>query len=569
MSSIRIPARLARRATHAAAATVAGLTTLAALGACRSADLTETPPTFISPSTFYKTDADAVSAINGAYQPLMDWNLWRQPAWISLACDDDEMQCQNWMGGGFNGNQAGQWYISRPWTGDYQIIARANDVLGNVPGASGISAATKTRTVGQAYFIRGYAYFDLVRRFGAVPLRDISYTPSNAAGAMARSPLDSVYHAIVIDLKRAADSLPMSYAEAAGGGRPTPVSAWGLLAKVYLHMAGAEVTGTPLAANKAAYLDSARIYAQKVMTSGQTALEPNYYDLFDVVKQNTSKEILFAVEAATAGVQGSQLPGYYAPTQYSLAGGGSAGFIGMRRDFYGTFAKSDKRVAPNLGMYVHWQYTTSSNDKGTPAIWADSLPQLGAVKDSVTNYGAWTEGCGYFGQDTHMLVMPDAQSAAKMDTAKVVVASTIFINKYIDPNGQSSTGNSNNPIILRYADVLLMYAEAENALNGPANAYSAINQVRARAGVPALTPGLSQAQFAESVYVERKHELFAEFQTRFDMVRLGRYLTDMNKPPRDGSSTAICRPRQAYQILFPLPDAEISGNPLIHQNPGY
>lgn len=547
-----------------------GLASALALAGCKSVtDLEERPATFISPATFYRNDADAVSAVNGAYQPLMDWNLWRQPAWISVACDDDEMQCQNWMAGGFEGRQAGQWYVSRPWTGDYQIIARANDVIANVGVSTAITPATKKLTAGQALFIRGYAYFDLVRRFGGAPIRLEPYQPSDQAGTAPRASVPEVYAVVVKDLKAAADSLPATYTEAAGGARPTNATAWGMLAKVYLHMAGEEVKGTPLAAARAAYLDSARTFAKRVIDAGSARLEANYMDLFDIAKQNASAEVLFSVQASAAGVQGAELPGFFAPTDYKLAGGGASGFIGMRRDFYKTFAPGDKRVAPNSAVFVRWNYSTSANDPGTPGIWLDSLPAATALKDSVTNYGAWTEQCGEYGQNTHLLLSRSAANPARVDTARYSAAATVYIKKYVDPAGLSKTGNSNNPIVLRYADVLLVYAEAENAASGPANAYAAINQVRARAGLPALS-GLSQAEFAEAVYQERKHELYAEFQTRFDMVRLGRWLTDMNKPARDGSSgTTVCRPRQAYQVLFPLPESEIAGNPQITQNPGY
>src|SRR5213078_2997776 len=97
-----------------------------------------------------------------------------------------------------------------------------------------------------------------------------------------------------------------------------------------------------------------------------------------------------------------------------------------------------------------------------------------------------------------------------------------------------------NPIILRYADVLLVLAEAENDVSGPTGAaYAAIDEVRNRSNVPNLTPGLSQAQFRDSVWLERRHELYGEFQEWFDLKRQGRWLDIMNDriPAYPGGAT--------------------------------
>ena len=94
--------------------------------------------------------------------------------------------------------------------------------------------------------------------------------------------------------------------------------------------------------------------------------------------------------------------------------------------------------------------------------------------------------------------------------------------------------------------------------------------VRARAGLPNLTAGLSQGQFRDSVLVERKHELYAEFQRRFDMLREGTYLTLMNAAVNlPYAQNTVCRPRQAFQVLQPIPTGELASNPKLKQNSGY
>jgi starch-binding outer membrane protein, SusD/RagB family len=558
----------ARRALVSAVAAVG-------LAAC---SLEETGANFISPDRFYQNDAQAASAVNGVYAPLMDWNGWKQPAQHSIMCDDNEMLCWNWMGGGFSGQSAGQWYMqgNAVWFGDYQIIERANQVVANVARSSGITQAMKRTATGQALFARGYAYFDLVRRYGGVPLRVEPYAPDDRLGAQARDSVAEVYQQIAKDLRDAAGLLPPSYNTPNGQGLPRAVAAWGLLAKVYLHMAGDQATGTPLAANKAAYLDSAALAAQEVMTSGTASLEASYMDLFDVTKQNTSPEILFAVQGATVNLLGSNIPSFFGPRgDCSVVGGCGQGFISVREDFYRTFEAGDKRVEPNRAIAHTWEVTYSSLGK-VRAIHSDSLQALRddglVVQDSTIRLGGWSEGCGSFDQRYDSLTLKDAADTSQRFTVIYAVGRPVYSLKYIDPQHTGSEyAPANNFVVLRYADVLLIFAEAENERNGPtAAAYAAINEVRQRAGLAPLA-GLSQAAFRQAAWTERSHELYGEFQARFDLIREGRWLDVMNRPSTitDYAPHGICRPRQAYQKLQPIPQRELAANPLLRQNAGY
>src|SRR5256886_15121191 len=99
--------------------------------------------------------------------------------------------------------------------------------------------------------------------------------------------------------------------------------------------------------------------------------------------------------------------------------------------------------------------------------------------------------------------------------AVVQISPRIFTMKYIDRTALTKSQNLTNPIILRYADVLLLFAEAENDVSGPTGAaYAAINQVRTRSNVPDLTPGLTQGQFRDSVRLVRRHVLQGGLQDR-------------------------------------------------------
>jgi hypothetical protein len=551
---------------------------LAALAACSDlTNLDETAQTFISPDKFYQNDQQAAIAVNGVYAPLMGWNGWKSPAQYGVMCEDNEVLCWNWMGGGFAGKSAGEWYMqdNSVYFGDYQIIERANEVIANVAGSAGITADMKKTATAQALFARGYAYFDLARRYGSVPIRLEPYTPDPQMGALAPKPAVEVWQQAAKDLRAAAGQLPATYAQPNGQGLPRAASAWGLLAKVYLHMAGDELTGTALAAAKTAYLDSARAAAQQAMGDPSTKLEANYMDLFDINKQNTSPEILFAVQGATTGLNGSQVPAYFGPRgDCTIVGGCGQGFASLREDFVRSFEAGDKRAEHNKAIAMTWEVTNSPRGK-VRALQTDSLAALQAkglvARDQAFQWENWTEGCGAFQQQYDSLTIKDP-ATGNQTTAVYAIARPFYSLKYVDSQHLGSDqAAANNFIVLRLADVMLVFAEAENERGGPtAAAYAAINAVRARAGLPALS-GLSQAQFRQAVWAERSHELYGEFQARFDLIREGRWLDVMNarSTVADFTGHGSCRPRQAYQKLQPIPNKELAANPKMQQNPGY
>ncbi len=146
---------------------------------------------------------------------------------------------------------------------------------------------------------------------------------------------------------------------------------------------------------------------------------------------------------------------------------------------------------------------------------------------------------------------------------------TPYLNKFVDyslsPLNNQNISGINYPV-LRYAEVLLLNAEVLNEINGgpTAEAYNAINQVRARAHVADLNPGLSQADFRDSVFLERRKEFIQEGQRWFDLVRQGgSVLVDalLKFPAKQAASLK--------DSLYPIPLTEIQLNPLLTQNPGW
>jgi hypothetical protein len=145
--------------------------------------------------------------------------------------------------------------------------------------------------------------------------------------------------------------------------------------------------------------------------------------------------------------------------------------------------------------------------------------------------------------------------------------STPFWNKWWDPNNLAVTTNSEaNVPIIRYAELLLIHAEAENEVNGPtAKAYKSINRVRTRAGLAELAPGLSKDDFRDAVYLERRLELTYEYQRWFDLIREkdasgnGILIKSLQKVGKNNVTEK--------NYLYPIPQTELDNNPLLKQSP--
>src|SRR5437660_8985064 len=368
-----------KRAHHGWLRVLASASLWAAAAGCHDLfNLDEHPQTFVDPASYFKTGDQAIAAVNGIYQPLMTWDDWIDPAWQEVTCEGPDIFCPDWWAFGHLGAKTGTWLAGRTWTANYQVIRRANDVLGQLDRV-GLDAALTTRLGGEPHFLRGYAYFELVRRYGAVPLRLTPYVPDGTYGDAARVPIEQVYPVIVADLKAAAQELPADFASqtytSADRGRPTAPSAWGLLSKVYLTMAGAELAGTPLAAAKQQYDDSAREAAQHVTQSGWVTLETDYMRLFDWQQQVNSNEILFQIGATHKENTGPELVTFFNPPDYSTGGGGGAGFLSMRRVFYETFEPADRRIAPGSAVFAAGKRAGSGPGPGRPTWHEGPVPE--------------------------------------------------------------------------------------------------------------------------------------------------------------------------------------------------
>jgi hypothetical protein len=401
-------------------------------------------------------------------------------------------------------------------------------VLDHVP-AIDMDTVLRSRIVAEAKFLRATHYFNLVRMFGGVPLK-LHETVGLDSLAIPRNTAQEVYAQIEQDLKDAIAVLPPAKSYGSSDiGRASRGAAKTLLAKVYLQRAG---TGVGSAADWA----SALATAKQVQSDGEYSLVADYKSLFDfiggTVKEQNS-EVIFDVQNIRAPGLGGRISSHVAPNATApFLGASTNGSFEAESIWFASFRLDDKR---RDGTFV-----LSWNKNGT-----------------VVNY-----------------VPNNAASSA-------YASETPFPRKFLDPLMTGTGAEEPNYIILRYAEVLLMIAEASNGVNGGPNAeaYAAVNAVRTRAGIPSMTPGLSHDLFRDSVFNERRWELSLEgpngyFDSQRNWPWAKARVEQSMKLARSNSSKfpkANNTPINDKYKLMPIPQRAIDLNPALkgHQNPGW
>ncbi len=386
------------------------------------------------------------------------------------------------------------------FAGSYGGINRSNTVIDRLPGIA-MDETLKKRYVAEARFLRANHYFNLVRLYGDVPIVT-GETASLEGLAVPRDPVDKVYELIEADLKEAESTLPKSYT-GVDVGRATQGAAKGLLAKVYLTRAGT-TKGSPLWAQAAAK-------AKEVIDGATYDLYANFADAFALTARG-GKENIFEIQFLT-DVRGHNLGRGYGVRSAPIYPAGGAGIARVSPSLFNAYTDADKRKAVTF----------------------------------ITSYT-------FNGVTTNLSISdPDPTKG-------------IYFQKLWDKTAKTNGGEGTSVPILRYADVLLIFAEAQNeAGNGPnAEAYAALNRVRTRAGLAAVS-GLSYQPFKEAVWLERRLELAFENSRRFDLVRTGRLL-DAVKAENSFARNATIQP---FHVLLPIPQSDRDANPNLTQNPGY
>ncbi len=479
-----------------------------------SCNLDETPYGFYSEDNFYKTEADAEAAVNYAYgcMTFLEYSrsiffLGDMPTEVLTTKSDASMDNQdlnNWKVANFKTNGTLENFFKYSFIG----INRANAVIKNMPGCD-FSQDQKDHFLGEAYFLRAYNYFNLVKNFGLVPLHSAVVESLDQTSAPLASDLDELYDIILGDCRRASD-LMKTY-DSPHIGRADRVAAQSLAAKAYLYVASAKEHGVKLYRDmkrdvKEMY-DSAAYYANEVVFNQNVyGFEPDLLDIYDVEKANGPEHIFIMAMDRTGTSEGE-------------------------------YSKISKMFIPYIdGATIYLK-------QGDTDDFIPSHDGWGEYRTTTDFYNSFEENDR---RKTHLICDKVYNANGEVNAKYPDNFEYPFSRKYIDPQF-SGDKTSTRPFLLRYSDVALIYAEAE----GPtAKAYQLVNYIRNRAGLAELKPGLSLEEFREAVYNERRFELSYEGDRMYDIRRWNRF---DEIPEAKGMS-------EEDVTFYPIPQAEINLN---------
>ncbi|WP_299524896.1 RagB/SusD family nutrient uptake outer membrane protein [uncultured Lutibacter sp.] len=474
---------------------------------CSEDFLDKTPLDTINTENYPATAEELITVVNGVYQPLQWPKLYNLRMWTSDIMAGNSIVG---AGGGSDGIETQDMtnFVTNTdnagvldlWRGPWPGILMSNIVLDVAPSLE-IDEAIKNRSIGEAYFLRAHYYFILTRYFGDVPLIT---EPQSSDDSLypERVSKNDVYDQIISDLENAIELLPTKDSYSGTDlGRASKGAALGILAKVYLTLGN---------------WDKVVTLTTELEGLGYR-LNDNYSDNFNPYTENSAESIFEVQYASNGGFsfwgnenQSSWLSTFMGPRGSDFVAG-AWGWNQPTQEFVNEYEPNDLRK----GATILFEGGPDFDEKSYDAAY------------SLTGYN---------------------------------------VRKYLVPLDVSSSYD-NSPLnfpVLRFADVLLMKAEALNELGQSSQAETSLNIVRNRAGLLDISSGMDQISLKEAILHERRMELAFEGQRWFDLIRINNGQYGLDFLHSIGKTNA-----SEKHLLFPVPQIERDRNPNLTQNPGY
>jgi hypothetical protein len=534
---------------------------IAAVG-CDDDFLTTEPQDVIPDATFWRTERDFVVAINAVYRDVLDTNQLYMEGATDLAYSQKDWTPNHAFAQGHQ--DASNGWSNDIWRRLYRGISRANEVLTRLGTTqANLSATARTQIEAQARFLRGYFYHELLWLYGGVPL--FTRVPTVAeARAVQRASREEVIAFVLADLTAAAEGLPTSW-PAAEYGRATRGAALAYKARAALYEASHQKYHANNAARANELFQVATDAAQEVIDLNVYRLHPDFRELFTYAGEG-SAEVIFDYQRVK-GVNGWNAWVWLAPHS-----------MGANIDLTPTRALVDKFLM-NDGLPID---QSPAYDPSPPVIQDGQVVSQGMYANRDPRFYASVLFPGGQFNGSVYNSFPTSPTADRVVNNNMSNTHTGYVwLKYVDPTDFADPFNSGlNIIKVRYADVLLMFAEAKIELNQiDASVEAALNQIRDRAGMPHVTLG-SQPAMIDLVRNERAVELALEGLRLADIRRWKIAETVMpgqvsGIDVQDGAQIVTLRGlwQRGFQVprdyLWPIPAPERDLNPRLEQNPGY
>lgn len=536
--------------------------------------LVEQPYSFASGVTLFNNSSNAELAITGVYDILNAGNIQgtgNYPLWgkgihylTNLGCDElignlnYISDPQHKVMANYSYNSESQ-FLSHAWFALYAGIDRANNVIKYVPGITDMDENRRTEMIAEAKYLRGFYYTYLAWLFGGVP---VPVEPNSDIHA-AREPLSNVYSQIISDLSYASENLNKRNTV---DGRVNRYTAKTMLAKVYLYLASCKENqvGSDLdnSLNSFDFVDQTACYKQcltlcdTVYNQSGYILHSNYNYLFiadtKAMKIELQKESMMMVNTGVGGTNEYLLFAYLSGPQGNVStNGGNYGWLRAMGEL------ADK-------------YDITNDDRGfqniSGSVNSSKTQTLNGVK-YYTTYAVNVDGSNYC-----LTKFRQSDPATRLALGVPTWASTLGFP------------------ILRLADIVLMYAEAEYKVNNDeTKARNLLRLLRLRATqndvarAEILTATYYKSDFMDELADERSRELCGEGWRRFDLIRWGKLGTVVNNTKTANERNlspnyyywntlyagVIKSNYASYKIWYPIPKRELETNPNLVQNSNY
>lgn len=502
-------------------------------------DLDEQAYTFIDPSSFYNNKEEINATLTGVYNRFR--NLYNRNSQLYLAqiellteqgvptYNKNNMELINKWDGATNPSASNG--VHTVWKSVYETVNRANIVLGRSENID-MDKADLDAIRGQAYFLRGYSFFHGLRCFGALAL-PLTYTNGLDGLEISRSTIGETYDQIISDLKMAEELLPKRGTTGYEVWRASKGAAQAALGEVYLYRASmADINGE--SAKQTDYYTEARDWSHKVIESQVYDLMEDYCDQyfwFNETGGKNCKESIFELQYANADKQNNDMH-----IRFGLGRSYS--------NFFGTYMYARMGVSPYI-----YKEMLANGDKRAKVFLTYFTENDGTAHTFDTRTMHWVPA---------------------ITNDRNVEHTCVFNCKYFDQHtdGSLNRPNANFPII-RYAEVLLNYAEAANHIQA-GQGLAELNQVRNRAGLGNYRGN----DIDEEIFQQRRYEFVGEGKIFYDELRRG--VLDQYSAQKIANGYAdklsyfdqpepLFKPQQDY--LFPIPQSDLDSNSALVQNP--
>lgn len=505
--------------------------------------LTLDSPSGVSDEQWWNTETDGYNALATVYAGIPGGSSGRNIMYYA-GLSDEAVHRGDFKGeydGFTRGLASSRWGISSSlWSDDYICIRRANRFLENIDNAF-FDAQLKDRMKLEARALRAYYHMELMMVFGDIPLLTKSLAPTENQSV--RTPQTEVYDFVVAELKDCAEKLPSTYVNA-DRWRMSSGVCWALLSRL-----GLFYKDYGLAKDASKRVIDSKVYKLWVNQTNKIA---SYSELFSYAGELNDERIFFKENGCSN-----------AWTSFAPFGIGGETYLSPTNTVVNNYETRQGKTLSELGRdsTLIYQKNPNHNNNRDPRMSASVFIPNEKFQGTYT-------------------LDPFYNPSDKIGETKST-ATGYWIKKYIDPRDRQSKSGSLDFMIIRYAEILLNYAEAmiESDQWNHTDAISAINEVRARAMMPAVNTGVYNTKEKMRTFIqrERQAELAFEGGRYFDIRRWGIDESVMNGEvygatnPTTGELVRVQSRtyRKNREFLWPIPEGELIANPNMTQNPNY